>query len=87
MEAALTNKIFAAKYSSIMSFNEYSNYLEQGLRLITNGGIQQCKELSELKAVRIAMEYNRKVSLISACSNKGIFDSYVEALAIAEQTK
>jgi hypothetical protein len=84
MESTLANKIFSDKYSAEMSIHDYDSYLRNGLKLINNGGIQNCKELKDLKSIRIALEYNRYISLSSGQSNKGIYDSYVESLATSE---
>jgi len=59
----ITKEIFEGKYPSKMNYDSYLSLLEEGNFLLNSDErkVTECKELSELKAIRIALEYRLEV--------------------------
>ena len=59
----ITRKIFEGRYPYEMPYTHYMHLLETGFRLLEdkNTCIENCVDLSELKAIRIALEYRLEV--------------------------
>ncbi len=57
----ITRKIFEGKYPYQMPYYTYLRLLEKGFGLLETVIIETRTELSELKAIRIALEYRMEV--------------------------
>jgi len=59
LNSTLTRQIFEGRYPQEMLYQNYLNLLERGFELLKNTAksIDNYKELTDLKAIRIALEY------------------------------
>lgn len=59
LNSTLTRQIFEGRYPHEMPYQNYLNLLEKGFELLKNTAksIDNYKELTDLKAIRIALEY------------------------------
>ena len=61
MNQEILQKLHEQKYQGKMSFEDYSNNLQSGLELISTDTSR--KELQQISAMNLALEYNMEVMM------------------------
>ena len=59
MELSNAPQIFYQKYEQEMTLEDYVSYLTSGFSLLKENALDRCLELKEVKAIRMAFEFNR----------------------------